>query len=79
MKWGLLPLLLVACAQVPGQPLRPDDYSVPALVPRAVTLLLPRGVTRADVREDAGCYAYVFRDALLYPVQRPNDGGQYCI
>ena len=72
-------LLLAACTTPPAQPLDPAGYVAPDYeIPLAIRALLPRGVTSADVLERDGCYAYRFRDAILYPVQRP-DGGQYCI
>lgn len=73
-----LALALAACAAPPAQPVDPAGYvAVDYALPLAVTALLPRGVTAADVRENDGCYAYAFGRAL-YPVRRP-DGGQYCL
>ena len=74
-----LALLLAACTNPPAQPLNPTGY-VPLdhEAPLALRALLPRGTDPATLRENDGCYAYLFRDSLLYPVRRP-DGGQYCI
>ncbi|MEL6586134.1 MAG: hypothetical protein AAFY65_14170 [Pseudomonadota bacterium] len=71
-------LALAACSQPPAQPLSPVGY-VPLDhdLPFAARTLLPRAVTLADVRENNGCYAYLF-EGLLYPIRRP-DGGQYCV
>ncbi|MBM2577548.1 hypothetical protein JQC91_14665 [Jannaschia sp. Os4] len=76
-----LPLLalLAACAQTPAQPLNPVGYApLDHEAPFALRALLPRGTPTTALRENDGCYAYLFRDSLLYPVRRP-DGGQYCI
>lgn len=48
-----------------------------APVPNVVRLLLPRGVTSADVRVADNCYGYVYAGAV-YPVLIPR-GSQYCL
>lgn len=79
--WTASPLLLLAgCAiQAPPAPV-PDPQAYlasPAPVPNAVRLLLPRGVTAADVRVAGNCYGYVYGGAI-YPVLIPR-GTQYCL
>ncbi len=75
---GLL-LVLVACVPAADGPVPdPETYSVSnAPVPFAVTRLLPRGVTAADVRVADNCYGYEFQGAI-FPVLIPR-GTQYCL
>ena len=79
-RLAALSLLLAACAiQAPPAPV-PDPQAYAATdapVPNAVRLLLPRGVTAADVRVSDNCYGYAFRGAV-YPVLIPR-GTQYCL
>ena len=75
-----LPVLLAACAvQAPPAPV-PDPQAYAATdapVPNAVRLLLPRGVSVADVRVAGNCYGYVY-GGTVYPVLIPR-GTQYCL
>lgn len=75
----LLPLLLAGCLPPPPSPVPDPQAYAPTNVPVpfAVTSLLPRGVTSADVRVAANCYGYMF-EGRVFPVLIPG-GTQYCL
>ncbi|MCK0167451.1 hypothetical protein MWU52_07825 [Jannaschia sp. S6380] len=72
-------VMLAACVPAANAPVPDPQAYAPtdAPVPFAVSRLLPRGVTAADVRVADNCYGYAYQGAI-YPVLIPR-GSQYCL